>query len=164
MNVCTLGKGDLEDLDMIVKSVLRREGFHGRQSSDERLYTKRKAGGTGLKSFREVYDETKTRVACYMATCTNEWICAVWKSEMQKEHTSLKQEAETVMRKVDAPVTFDQGAVIISENRQTEWKAGWQTLKEILAEGQKRNKKRSFAEKDFKAKYHHNMRRKTMEG
>jgi len=101
---------------------------------NERLYTNRKAGSRGLKSFREVYDETKTRVACYMATCTNEWICAVWKSEMQKEHTSLKQEAETVMRKVDAPVTFDQGAVIISENRQTEWKAGWQTLKEILAE------------------------------
>ena len=54
------------------------------------------------------------------------------------------------MRKVDAPVIFDQGAVIISENRQTEWKADWQTLKEILAEGQKRNKKRSFAEKTSK--------------
>ena len=147
MNVCTLGKGDLEDLDMIVKSVLRREGFHGRQSSDERLYTKRKVGGRGLKSIREVYDETKTRVACYTATSTNEWICAAWKSDMQKEHTSLKREAETVMRKVDARVIFDKGAVIISENRQTEWKAGSQTLKESLAEGQKRNDKGSFAEK-----------------
>ena len=39
-----------------------------------------------------------------MATSTNEWIRAAWKSEMQKEHTSLKQEAEMVMRKVDAPV------------------------------------------------------------
>ena len=124
MNVCNLGKGDLENLGMIVKSVLRREGFHGRQLSDERLYTKRKAGGRGLKSFREVYDETKTRVACYMATSTNEWICAAWKSDIQKEHKSLKREAETVMRKVNAPVIFDQGAVIISENRQTEWKAG----------------------------------------
>ena len=51
------------------------------------------------------------------------------------------------MRKVHVPVIFDEGAVIISENRQIEWKAGWQTLKRILAEGQKRNKKRSFAEK-----------------
>ena len=66
---------------------------------------------------------------------------------MQKEHTSLKWEAETALRKVDATVMFDQGTVIISENRQTEWKAGWQTLKEILAEGQKRYKKRRFAEK-----------------
>ena len=39
MNVCNLGKGDLDELDMTVKSVLRREGFHGRQSSDERLYS-----------------------------------------------------------------------------------------------------------------------------
>ena len=75
---------------MIVKSVLRSEGFHARQASDERLYTKRKAGGRGLKNFRKVYDETKTRVACYMATSTNEWICAAWKSDMQKEYTSLK--------------------------------------------------------------------------
>ena len=31
MNVCNLGKGELDALDKIVKSVLRREGFHGRQ-------------------------------------------------------------------------------------------------------------------------------------
>ena len=34
MNVCNLGKGELVELANIVKSVLRREGFHGRQSSD----------------------------------------------------------------------------------------------------------------------------------
>ena len=28
MNVCNLGKGDLDKLDMTVKSVLRRERFH----------------------------------------------------------------------------------------------------------------------------------------
>ena len=71
MNVVNLGKGDLDELDKIVKGVLQREGFHGRQSSDERLYTKRSDGGRGLKSFKEVYDETKTRVACYMITSTN---------------------------------------------------------------------------------------------
>ena len=71
MNVCNLGKGDSEQLDKVVKSVLRREGFHERQSSDERLYSKRKEGGRGLKSFKEVYDETNMRVACYMATSTN---------------------------------------------------------------------------------------------
>ena len=35
MNICNLGKGDLDELDMTVKSLLRRERFHGRQSSDE---------------------------------------------------------------------------------------------------------------------------------
>ena len=51
MDVCNLGKGDLDQLDKIVKGVLRREGFHGRQSSDERLYSKRKEGGRELKRF-----------------------------------------------------------------------------------------------------------------
>ena len=54
MNVCNLGKGNLDELDMTVKNVLRREGFHRRQSSDERLYLKRNKGGRGLKSFKEV--------------------------------------------------------------------------------------------------------------
>ena len=36
INICHLGKGDLDELDMIVKRVLRREGFDSRQSSDER--------------------------------------------------------------------------------------------------------------------------------
>ena len=51
MNVCNLGKRDLDELDMTVKSVLRREIFHGRQSIDYitivyRLYSKRKEGGS----------------------------------------------------------------------------------------------------------------------
>ena len=55
------------------------------------------------------------------------------------------------MRKVDPPVVFDQEVVIISENRQTEWKTGWNTLKKILAEGQKINKEKSFAEKQLQS-------------
>ena len=43
---------------MTVESVLRRERFHGRQSSDERLYLKRNEGSIGLKSFKKVYNET----------------------------------------------------------------------------------------------------------
>jgi hypothetical protein len=49
-------KGDLEELDKIVKTALRKQGFHGKQASDERWYEKRDEGGRGLKSFKEVYD------------------------------------------------------------------------------------------------------------
>ena len=108
MNVCNLGKGDTDELDMTVKSVLRREGFHGRQSSDERLYLKRNEGGRGLKSFKEVYDETKTRGVCYMAVATNEWIRVAWRNESQKEQISLKKEAEKTMRKVEVTESFDE--------------------------------------------------------
>ena len=91
MNVCHLGKNELDELDKLVKNVLRREGFHGRQSSDERRYTKRTEGGRGLKSFKEVYDETRTRVACYMATSTNEWIAAAWRNEYVRNKHHLKE-------------------------------------------------------------------------
>ena len=53
MNICNLWKSDLDELDITAKSVLRIEGFHGTQSSDERLYIKRNKGGRGLKSFKE---------------------------------------------------------------------------------------------------------------
>lgn len=35
MNVCDLSKGDLEDLDKIMKRALRDKQCHGKQSSDE---------------------------------------------------------------------------------------------------------------------------------
>ena len=58
----------------------------GRQSSDERLCMKRSTGGRGLKSLREVFEETRLRVACYMATAENKWIKAAWRLETVKEN------------------------------------------------------------------------------
>ncbi len=55
MNVCHLSEGEIESLDQLVKEILRREGQHGRQASDERLYMKRIEGGRGLN----LYQETK---------------------------------------------------------------------------------------------------------
>ena len=40
---------------------------YGKQASDERLYTERKEGGRQLKSFKDVYKETRIKVACYLA-------------------------------------------------------------------------------------------------
>ncbi|CAB3988920.1 Hypothetical predicted protein [Paramuricea clavata] len=51
-NVCNLRKGDLEELDKFVKTAFRKQGFHGKQASDERLYEKRDDGGRELKSFK----------------------------------------------------------------------------------------------------------------
>ena len=107
MNVCNLGKSDLGELNMIVKSVLQREGFHGKQSSDDRLYSKQKKGGRELKSFRKVYDGTNNRVPCYMAAATNELVRVSWRNEIRKEQISLKKEPKKV--------SFDEGSVVIGE-------------------------------------------------
>ena len=68
-----------------MESVLWREGFHGKQSIDETLYSKRNKGSRGFKSFKEFYNETKARMACYMAAATKEWIRVTWGNESQKE-------------------------------------------------------------------------------
>ena len=96
-------KVDIEELDKIVKNVLKQERFHGKQASDERFYAKREDGGRGLKSFKEVYDETKVCVACYMATTANEWIRVAWENEYLKKQT-LKREAEEATRRVTVQV------------------------------------------------------------
>ena len=51
MNICVIRKGELEELDKMVKDILRERKFHGRQASDERLYMRRQEGGRGLMSF-----------------------------------------------------------------------------------------------------------------
>ena len=76
MNVCVIIKGELEELDKIVKDIQRERKFHGRQASDERLYMRREEGGRGLMSFKDVYARTKARAECYMAASTDKWIKA----------------------------------------------------------------------------------------
>ena len=68
------------------------------------------------------------------------------------------------MRKVEVTVSFDEGSVIIGEESCTEWKEGWKKLKKILADGQKRNKQQSLAERSFRVKYPSIIVKKTLAG
>ena len=45
MNVCVRRKGELEELDKMVKDILRERKLHGRQANVERLYMRREEGG-----------------------------------------------------------------------------------------------------------------------
>ena len=72
MNFYIMTINDLQKLDKIVKNNLKNERFYGKKTSDEQLCTKNKNVGRRLWSFIDVYKETKVRVACYMATSTND--------------------------------------------------------------------------------------------
>ena len=91
MNACVIRKGELEELDKMVKDIMQERKFHRRQASNERLYMRQEEGGRGLMSFKHVYAWTKVRVACYMAVSTDKWIKAAWANECSKEHTSTKR-------------------------------------------------------------------------
>ena len=151
MNVCNLSKSDINELDKIVGCVLRKEGYHGKQASDKRLYGRREEGGRGLKSFREVYDETKVRVACYMATTTNEWIRVVWENEYNKEHLSLNREAEDVTCTVNVQVIFSRDDIVIAEENFTNWRIAWRKLKNMIKKGQCKNKTESLKAKKLQS-------------
>ena len=71
MNVCQFNKGELMELNQVVKRELQSRNMLGQQGSDERLYLKREDGGRGLKSVRDLYKETRLRVTCFMAKSTN---------------------------------------------------------------------------------------------
>ena len=59
INLCTFTKKQLQQLDKIIKKILRDNSMHERQGSDERLYMRKENGGRGLKSLKDVYEETK---------------------------------------------------------------------------------------------------------
>ena len=71
MNICKFRNGELNQLDQVIKKELHAKNMLGRQASNERLYLKREAGGRGLKSMKDVYKETRLRVACYMLKSLN---------------------------------------------------------------------------------------------
>ena len=64
MNLCNFT--GLDQLDKRIKRILRENSMHGKQCSDERLYLRREFEQRETKSLKDVYAETKVRVACYM--------------------------------------------------------------------------------------------------
>ena len=122
MSVCQFTEKELYDLDMLVKDILRRRGMLGRQASDERLYLKRQEGGHSMKSLRQVYNETKVRVATYMVCSTSRWIRIAWKRESNSDCKSLKGEAEQALGEVGVEVEFREEEVWKdSEKMEKEW-------------------------------------------
>ena len=49
---------------------------------------------------RDVYQETRLRVACYMACLINSWIQAAWRREMMKEENAIVTEAVKIIEDV----------------------------------------------------------------
>ena len=65
------------------------------QPRDEIFYLKKDIGGRGLKSLRDVFIETRLRVACYMVKSSNKWVKAAWKRELLKETNSIQDKVIT---------------------------------------------------------------------
>ena len=146
-----LGKGDLDCLDKIIKDELRGANSHGKQASDERLYEDRREGGRGMRSFKDVYNETRTRVACYLATATNHWLRKAWENEYDKEQTSLKKEVDEMFQRFGKNVKFRKGIIEWDEERYDNWKLIWRKLKREIKVGAREMRLKNFGEKKMQS-------------
>ena len=107
MNVCKFTQSELMDLDQVIKSDLRKNNMLGWQASNERLHMKRKDGGRGLKSLREIYEVTRLRIRCCMFVSDNRWIKKAWKQETRKECNSIKDEIILTMQTKGKTAQFE---------------------------------------------------------
>ena len=67
IKVCKFNGGELKELDQVIKREFPLKNMLGKQSSNVRLNLRREDGGRGMKSLKDIYKETRLRVACYMA-------------------------------------------------------------------------------------------------
>ena len=122
----------------------------GKQSSDERLYLRREDGGRGIKLLKDIYKETRLRVACYIACSENKWISAAWRRENTKEENSIVEEA---MDDVGVGIQFEEGSSWIDgELIDRGWKPAWNRLKEKLKKGVKNQRVEEYGTKEQQSK------------
>ena len=62
------------------------------------IYMKIKDGVRGIKSLREVYEETRLRLGCHIFVSDNRWIKEVWKQEARKGCNSIKDKIILTMQ------------------------------------------------------------------
>ena len=149
MNLCSLSMGELKELDMIVKRMLREKSMHGRLGSDERLYLPRDRGGRGLKSLEDVYVETKIRIASYLCHSTDKWLRIVWERDMKKEFTSVHRTVEEAFAKIGVKVEFGKQEIVM-EGRKVD--GDWKKVKDCLKEVWKKRKEKQRDEDLIKKK------------
>ena len=151
-NVCKFTKPELNELDLVAKRELRKCNTLGRQSSDERLYLKRDVGVRGLKSLRDVFVETRLRVAWYMVKSSNKWIKAAWKRELLQETNSIKDEAITLMHAVRTVLYFEEDCILLDGERiEKDWKLTWRALKARLKKGIEQKRREEYLDKQMQS-------------
>ena len=149
MNVC---KFEFTELDQVIKRDLRKNNMLGRQTSDERLYMKRKDGGRGLKSLKEVYEETRLRVGCYIFVSNNRWIKEAWKQEARKISNAIKDEIILTMQTKGKTIQFEGEDIKLEEKiLDREFKPIWKQVKKWFKKGSEEKRLGQYRKKKMQS-------------
>ena len=153
MNVCKFSKGELNQLDQIVKRELRSKQMPGKQASDERLYRKREDRGRRLKSIRDV---CKKQDCEWHATCQSEngWIQAAWRTKTLNVENTPVTKTRATMEKVGMRLKFEDNAIQLNSERiEQEWKPTWKRVKPALQKGTKQTRIETYQSKDQQRRF-----------
>ena len=149
MNIC---KFEFTELDQVIKRDLRKNNMLGRQTSDERLYMKRKDGGRGLKSLKEVYEETRLRVGCYIFVSNNRWIKEAWKQEARKISNAIKDEIILTMQTKGKTIQFEGEDIKLEEKiLDREFKPIWKQVKKWFKKGSEEKRLEQYRKKKMQS-------------
>ena len=153
INVCKFTDGELKELDQVIKRELRSKNMLGKQSSNERLYLRREDYGREIKLLKDIYKETRLKVAYYMACSENKWISAAWRRENTKEDNSIVEEAMKTMEDVGVEIQIAEGNIQVDEELiDGGWKPAWKRLKKTLRKGVKNQMIEEYGKKEQQSK------------
>ena len=62
---------------------------------------------------KDIYKQTRLRVACYMVCSENKWISAAWSRENTKDKNSIVEEAMKMMEDVGVEIQCEEGNIWI---------------------------------------------------
>ena len=143
---------NLTELDQVINRDLRKNNMLGRQTSGERLYMKRKVGGRGLKSLRDVYEETRLHVGYYMFVSDNRWTKEAWKQEARKDSNSIKDEIILTIETKGKTIQFE-GEDMKLERKMLgrELKTIWKQVKQCFKKGSEEKRLEQYRKKEMQS-------------
>ena len=147
MNNCKFSKGELNELDQIVKRDLRSQEMLWKQASDERLYLNREDGGTRLKLMRDVYKETRLRVAYLMSKSENKWTQAAQRKKTLKVENAVVTEAQTTTEEMRLKIE-ENAMQLDGERIKQERKPTQKMVKTALQKATKQIRIETYQSKD----------------
>ena len=87
---------------------------------------------------RDLYKETRLRIACYMSKLENRWIQAARRRETLKVENAVVNEAQTIMEEVGMRLKLDDNTIQLNGERiEQEWKPTWKRVKTVFQKGTK---------------------------
>ena len=112
---------------------------------------KRSAGGRGLKSLKDVSEESRLRVACYMSMSDKRWSKAAWKREIMKENNSIKDEAIIMQSKGKTGEIKGESKILEGNILDKACKQAWKLVKSCFKKGTEEKKEEDYHQKEMQS-------------